>query len=61
MLNTSFCSIISTGEVQTTVDLNTPLMDKGKWRKGTSINYVSMAEGGGGCKMLTDAHVGGGG
>ena len=29
--------------------------------KGTSINYVSIFEGGGGCKMLTDAYVGGGG
>ena len=28
---------------------------------GPSINYVSMVEGGGGSKMLTDAYVGGGG
>ena len=25
---------------------------------GASINYVSMAEGGGGSKILTDAHMG---
>ena len=25
---------------------------------GSSINYVSMAEGGGGYQMLMDAHVG---
>ena len=29
--------------------------------KGSSINYVSMAEGGGGYQMLMDAHVGEGG
>ena len=29
--------------------------------KGQSINYVSMFEGGGGHKMLTDAYVGEGG
>ena len=29
--------------------------------KGPSINYMSMPEGGGGCQMLTDAHVGEGG
>ena len=28
---------------------------------GTSINYVSMFEGGGGYEMLTDAYVGEGG
>ena len=40
-----------------------PLQGDKAWSKdmGPSINYVSMVEGGGGSKMLTDAYVGEGG